>query len=145
MSNDEHGSHSGQASAAFSRPEIAAVFEAHPAPVRERLLDLRALILETAEQTEGVGDVEETLKWGQPAYVTADSKSGTTIRIDSKSPEHYALYVHCQTDLIRRVRKTYPKLQCVGNREIAFAVTDDLPEREVREVVVQALTYHRRR
>ena len=32
--------------------EVEAVFNSHPAPVREGLLELRQLVLETAEDTE---------------------------------------------------------------------------------------------
>ena len=45
------------------------------------------LILDTAKMTKGVGAVEETLKWGQPSYLTTATKSGSTIRINRiKSP-----------------------------------------------------------
>ena len=59
---------------------VAQVFEDYPATVRQRLLALRELILQTAATTAGVGKLEETLKWGEPAYVTAESKGGSTIR-----------------------------------------------------------------
>ena len=61
---------------------VAAVFENYPAAGRERLLRLRKMIIETAAATPGVGALEETLKWGQVSYLTADSGSGTTVRID---------------------------------------------------------------
>ena len=78
---------------------IEAVFEAYPQPVRSRLLALRRLIFDTAKTTTGVGALEEALKWGQPSYLTTESKSGSTIRIDQLKAEAggYALYFHCQT------------------------------------------------
>jgi hypothetical protein len=57
---------------------IEAVFEAYPAPVKSRLLALRRLIFDTAKTTTGVGALEEALKWGQPSYLTTESKSGST-------------------------------------------------------------------
>ena len=66
-------------------PSVADVFERYPAAVRPKLLALRKLIFETAEATEGVGPVTETLKWGEPAYLTEASKSGTTVRIAWKA------------------------------------------------------------
>jgi len=69
--------------------------------VRQRLLALRWLILDTAAATAGVGRIEEALKWGQPSYLTTNPKSGSTIRIDQVPPGGYALYVHCQTNLSR--------------------------------------------
>lgn len=131
---------------AFADPNVAAVFEGYPKAVRDRLMNLRALILETAAATDGVGALDETLKWGQPSYLTAETKSGTTIRIDAikDDPERYALYVHCQTNLVDTFRDLYPdELTCVGNREIRFNVTDELPKDALRHCIGLALTYHR--
>ena len=44
-------------------PDVAAVFDFCDPDVRRRLLFLRQVILETAKET-GVGNIEETLKWG---------------------------------------------------------------------------------
>jgi hypothetical protein len=65
-----------------SNPAVGAVFAAYPKPLKAKLLALRRLILDTAATTTGVGALEETLKWGQPSYLTAATKSGSTIRID---------------------------------------------------------------
>ena len=70
----------------FENTAVARAFEACPAPVAARLLALRELIFRTAAETPGVGAIEETLKWGEPAYVSAASKSGSTIRIGWKKP-----------------------------------------------------------
>jgi len=43
------------------------VFNTYPNGIKKKLLLLRQLILDTASETEGVGDLEETLKWGQPS------------------------------------------------------------------------------
>src|SRR5689334_23153230 len=61
---------------------ISAVFESYPKPIGARLRALRKLILDTARKTDGVGPLEEALKWGQVSYLTSESKSGSTIRID---------------------------------------------------------------
>ena len=44
---------------------------------------LRRLIMETASETEGVGPLEETLRWGQASYLTTASGSGSMIRMSS--------------------------------------------------------------
>jgi hypothetical protein len=64
------------------RPDVARVFEAYPAPTRRGLLRLRQLIFDTAAKA-GVGRLEETLRWGEPAYVTTTG-GGSTIRIDRR-------------------------------------------------------------
>ena len=71
---------------AFEDTAVARAFEACPAPARARLLALRELIFRTAAETPGMGGFDETLKWGEPAYLTAASKSGSTIRIGWKKP-----------------------------------------------------------
>ena len=123
---------------------VSAVFEAYPKPVRSKLLALRKLILDTAKTTQGVGAIEEALKWGQPSYLTSESKSGSTIRIDQvKSvPNQYAVYFHCQTNLVETFRELYPDLKYSGNRAILLDVADKLPEAELRHCVGLALTYH---
>jgi hypothetical protein len=68
----------------IKNPEVAAVFNSYPQNIRTKLMFLRQLILETAASTEGVGELEETLKWGEPSYLTSKTKSGSTIRIDRK-------------------------------------------------------------
>ena len=65
---------------------VARAFAACPAPARARLLALRDRIFRTAAETPGMGGFDETLKWGEPAYLTAASKSGSTIRIGWKKP-----------------------------------------------------------
>lgn len=129
-------------------PPVDAVFRAYPKDLRARLLFLRRLIFDTAAATEGVGALEETLKWGQPSYLTAESKSGSTIRIDrvKSDPMQYAMHFHCQTDLVATFRELYPSaLKYVGNRSIIFNADDAIAEAALRHCVSLALTYHRRR
>jgi hypothetical protein len=68
--------------AGSSNPAVEAAFDAYSKPVKAKLLALRRLIFDTAKATKGVGALEETLKWGQPSYLTPETKSGSTIRID---------------------------------------------------------------
>jgi hypothetical protein len=111
------------------------------------LLALRRLIFDTADTTEGVGALEETLKWGQPSYLTTESKSGSTIRIDQVKAEagRYAVYFHCQTDLVETFRELYPDLRYDGNRSILLDAGEKLPEKALRHCVALALTYHARK
>ena len=130
--------------AASSAPAVEAVFDAYPKPVKARLLSLRRLILATAKSTKGVGIVEETLKWGQPSYLTPETKSGSTIRIDQVKPVpgQYAVYFHCQTNLVETFRELYPELSYGGNRSILLDAKHKVPEAKLRHCVALALTYH---
>ena len=66
------------ANVANTANDTVSVLSGYPAALRDALLELRALILEVALETEAVGRLEETLKWGQPSYLTPATKSGTT-------------------------------------------------------------------
>src|SRR3978361_725131 len=127
-----------------SDPAVDKVFDAYPKPVKAKLLALRRLIRDTAKTTEGVGALEETLKWGQPSYLTSESKSGSTVRIDQVKAEtgQVAVYFHCQTNLVETFRALYPELNYSGNRAILLDAADKLPEAELRHCVGLALTYH---
>jgi hypothetical protein len=126
---------------------VDAIFRAYPKPVKARLLALRRLIFETAKATGGVGALEEALKWGQPSYLTTESKSGSTIRIDQVKAQasQYAVYFHCQTDLVETFRELYPELRYSGNRAILLDAAEKVPEAALRHCVALALTYHARK
>ena len=51
----------------FQNTAVAQAFEAYPPNMRARLLALRELIFKVAVSTPGIGKLEETLKWGEPA------------------------------------------------------------------------------
>ncbi len=128
-------------------PTVTTVFDAYPKPLKSRLLALRRLILDTARTTEGVGKIEEALKWGQVSYLTRETKSGSTVRIDqvkcaANRAHHYAVYFHCQTDLVATFRELYPELNYGGNRCIMLDAAEDLPEAALRHCLALALTYH---
>lgn len=130
----------------FENPVVAKVFEAYPPHMRRNLMALRKLIFETAASTGGVGKIEETLKWGEPAYVTSQSKSGSTIRIAWKksAPSQYAMYFHCQTNLVETFRMLFPNdFKFEGNRAIIFKEGDVVPTESLTYCIAAALIYHR--
>lgn len=131
---------------AIADPDVAAVFQGYPPKVRRRALALRKLIFRTAQKTDGVGPLEETLKWGEPAYLTSETGSGTTVRVAWKrsDPDHCGLYFHCQTPLVETFRSMFgERLRFEGNRAILFHVDEPVPEKEVAQCLALALTYHR--
>jgi hypothetical protein len=129
----------------FGDTAVDAVFSAYPAPIKTKLLALRRLIFATAKATAGVGALQETLKWGQPSYLTPETKSGSTIRIDQvkSAANQYAVYFHCQTDLVETFRELYPtEFSYGGNRSILLKAADKIPEPALRHCIALALTYH---
>lgn len=123
---------------------VAAVFRAYPPAVREKLLRLRKIVLETAAKMDGIGALEETLKWSQPAYL---AKGGSTIRIDAVrgDSKRVALYFICHTDLVATFRELYPDMTYEGNRAILLDVRGKIPEDALRHCISLALTYRNKR
>ena len=81
----------------FEETAVAEKFQSYPADVRDQLLVLRQLIFETALE-HGIHTLEETLKWGEPSYLTP---KGSTLRINdrNKNVNEYAMFFHCKTKL----------------------------------------------
>ena len=134
--------------AVASDPAVGEVFRAYPQPLKAKLLALRRLIFGTAKATKGVGALQETLKWGQPSYLTTETKSGSTIRIDrvKSAANQYAVYFHCQTDLVETFRELSPtQLRYGGDRSILLNAAERIPGPELRHCVALALTYHLRK
>lgn len=125
--------------------DVKAVIDNYPDELRERILFLRQMIYDVAAQTEGVGELEETLKWGQISYLTPHSKSGTTIRLDATTDPSlgFGMFVHCQTTLVETFRALYGDLLTYeGTRSVKFDLNDDIPVEAMRHCIEMALTYH---
>ncbi|MEM7190848.1 MAG: DUF1801 domain-containing protein [Pseudomonadota bacterium] len=130
----------------FANDDVQARFEGFPDPARARLLDLRDLIYRTANTTDGVGEIQETLKWGQPAYLTQRPKSGSTLRLGIPKTGGYAMYAHCQTTVISEFREVFPDdFAYDGNRAVLFADGDEPDTEKLEMLVRRALTYHLKR
>jgi hypothetical protein len=130
----------------FREAAVQRTFAAWPAPARARLLALRELIFATAAATDGVGTLTETLKWGEPAYLTSQSGSGSTIRIGWKAaaPTRYAMYFNCKTTLVERFRSMFPHdLVFEGKRALLFELAQEPPGDALACCIASALTYHR--
>jgi len=115
-------------------------------PTRRQILCIRRLIFEVAATTPGVGSLTETLKWGEPAYLTDASRSGSTIRLGvSKSHEDTAaILFNCRTTLVERFRTHFPDvLAYQGNRAILIPASIPLQEPVLAICLAMALTYHR--
>jgi hypothetical protein len=132
----------------FDDARVAAVFRAYPPGLRARLMALRELVFDTAARTAGVGRLSETLKWGQPSYLTAESGSGTTVRIDRLKgrDDAYAVYFHCQSGLIGTFQTIYPDtFSYEGKRALVFGTKGRVPVRALRHCLALALTHHARK
>ena len=131
----------------FADKNVAAVFKSYSPPVRAKLMALRELVFETAAATPGVGTLTETLKWGQPSYLTEQSGSGSTLRIDRlKTGDGYAIYFHCQSGLVPAFREIYPDtFRYEGKRAILLGNGERVPKKALGHCIGLALTHHLRR
>ena len=104
----------------IENPDVARVFNSYPEPMRKKMMRLRQLVLETAAETEGVDTLEETLKWGEPSYLT---KGGSTLRMDwkEKAPEQYAIYFNCNTLLVATFKEVYGMCSRSRTTELSYS------------------------
>jgi len=127
----------------FEDPAVHAVFAGFEPPVRERLMQIRALIFSVAGETPEVGSLVETLKWGQPAYLPKKPRVGTTIRLGVPKTGGYAVFTHCQTSLISDFRVMFDDVfDFDGNRAVLFDGAEDPDMEKLASLVRRALTYH---
>ncbi len=126
-----------------TNPKVSEIFAHYPNSVRDKMLFLKDLVIETAEETEGVDEMEITLKWGEPSFVT---KNGSTLRMDwkEKAPDQYAMYFQCTSRLIETFRIVFEhKFQYEDNRAIVFQLNQKIPIMELKECIKASLTYHK--
>lgn len=130
---------------AFQNLDVEALFATFPEQSRARLMALRARIFAVAAQHSEIGILEETLKWGQPSYLTEQTKSGTTLRIApiKSEPEVVGMYVNCQTTLAATYRELYSGiLNIEGKRCVRVGPETPVPSDEIDHCILLALTYH---
>jgi Domain of unknown function (DU1801) len=128
--------------------DVSAAFAAFPERVRARLLEVRDLVFETGANIEGVGPLTETLKWGEPAYLTEATRSGSTIRLGwfRSSERECAVLFNCRTTLVHDFRERFPGVFTYEKtRAILLDAREALPKAPLSTCVGMALTYHRRR
>ena len=120
---------------------VEQVFNAYPNAIRARLYEVRALIFNVAA-SENIGHITETLKWGQPSYL---SKTGSTLRIDwsAKNPDVVSLYFNCNTRLVDTFKEIFQhQFQYQGNREITLPLSEAIPYNALKSCISMALRYH---
>ncbi len=125
--------------------EVKSIFDSYPAAASKRLIQIRQLILKCAAQDDAIGELTETLKWGEPAYLTQQTGSGSTIRLGfkDKSPDTVAIYFNCQTTIVKDIQQRYPDIfKCENNRALLLPVKNPLPKIELSDCLNIALKYH---
>lgn len=119
------------------------IFANYPGFVRDKMKQLRELVIETAKETEGISNLEETLKWGEPSFI---SKNGSTLRMDwkEKYPNQYAMYFQCSSRLVDTFRLVFGNIfQYEGKRAIIFQLNQEIPVEELKKCIKATLLYHK--
>ncbi len=127
----------------IKNPQVEAVFKNYPEFVQSKMRELRNLVIEVAKETEGISRLEETLKWGEPSYLT---RNGSTIRMDwkPKSPNQYAMYFKCTSKLVKTFKEVFGEsFSYEGDRAIVFQMDDVIPKDQLKSCIKAALTYHK--
>ena len=90
---------------------VATKLAEYPPVIRQRVLALREIVFMVAAKTPGVGPLEESLKWGEPAFATVD-----------KSGQHHAHRVAAEAAVA--IRDVFQLSDHAGR-----FVQDDVPDR----------------
>ena len=125
--------------------DVKAVFDAFPPEVRHRLAEIRLMILSAAAGDPRIGTVTEVLKWGEPAYLTQETGSGSTIRLGSPRgrPDRVAIYFICRTTLVDTFRESFGgDFDYEGTRAVLLPATGEIARGPLEFMLAMALTYH---
>ncbi|TMU56431.1 DUF1801 domain-containing protein [Flagellimonas algicola] len=127
----------------ITHPDFETRMQNYPLGIKEKMQGLRGLVLEAVREMDGITHLEETLKWGEPSFVT---KQGSTLRMDwkSRTPDQYALYFQCTSKLVHTFRLVFANdFAFEGNRAILFPVNSELPAEELKACIQATLNYHK--
>ena len=126
-----------------TNPKVEEVFARYPDVVQEKMQALRELVIETAAEIPDITMIEETLKWGEPSFVTTN---GSTLRMDwkAKTPDQYAMYFQCSSRLVDTFKLVFDHtFEYEGNRAIVFQLHQKIPVMELKQCIKATLTYHK--
>ncbi len=126
-------------------PSVQEVYDSYSEPLKRLFGEVRNLILAIGRETAVVGPLSETLRWGQPSFLTEETGSGTTIRVDRFDNDALAVFVNCQTTLISDARTYFPELTFSKNRAIVLGVNEEVPYAQLSAFLELALTYKARK
>jgi len=119
------------------------LLKSYPSTPQKKLLALRKILIEAAQEIEGLDDLEETLRWGELSYI---AKHGSTIRIDwkEKNPMQYAIYFKCTSQLIPTFKDIFgTSFKYEGRRAIVFGMNERIPKLKLKKCIKSALQYHK--
>ncbi|WP_299625755.1 hypothetical protein [uncultured Tateyamaria sp.] len=116
-----------------------------PDPAQIRLQSMRAMFHDVAQAAD-VGPLDESLKWGHPAWRPRRARMGSTLRLhwSEGSPKSLIAFVDCKTNLAQQMQTRFPEIPTDGRREIRLALDQDHAD-AIWQLAYLTFTYHRAR
>ena len=124
-------------------PDFEAKLSNYPVNIQGDLKAMRNLVLETAREIPVIDHIEETLKWGEPSFIT---KHGSTLRMDwkEKTPDQYQMYFKCTIKLVETFKQVFGnQFEYQTTRAIVFQLDQEVPTRELKKCIKATLMYHK--
>ena len=124
-------------------PDLIHKLQSWPTRAVQHAHVIRALFLQTAQDIDAY-NLEESLKWGEPAW--RPKKGGTTLRVawSTKSPDELGLFVDCKSDLCARMQWDFPStFRFVAPRAMYLQLDRNVPETAVTQLAQMAFRYKR--
>ena len=115
-----------------------------PEPAQSRLQTMRALFHDVAAMAD-IGPLDESLKWGQPAWRPLTPRTGSTLRLNwsEAAPGSIMAYVDCKTDLAGQMQTRFPNLPGNdGRRALQFDIAANNDD-ALWHLAHLTFTYHR--
>ena len=128
--------------------DVKTVVRTYPSAARSRFMDIREIVFAAAADTPETGPLTETLKWGQPAYLTEVTQSGATLRVawNQRDPDRIGIFLNCRSSLVENIRTLYPgTFEIEGTRGLKLALDKPLPKQAIDHVARLSQSYHRRK
>lgn len=128
-------------------PDIQSVIARWPDAAQRHLLAARARFLDVCAAADA-GPLDESLKWGQPAWSPRTPRTGSTLRLNwsPQRPDALAAFVDCKTDLASEMSTRFPdQFHNDGRRSLVFELQTPLPSTAIDQLAYLTFTYHARK
>lgn len=128
-------------------PRIRKTIADWPQAAQDHLKAARRIACDMA-QSAAIGPLEESLKWGQPAWRPRAPRTGATLRLNwsPSHPDHLMALVDCKTDLASQMSISFPgQFLNDGRRSLSFDLAHPLPGDAFAQLAHLTFTYHRRK
>lgn len=126
-------------------PDILKHTETWPTAAQAQFQEVRCIVYDVALASD-IGPLDESLKWGQPAWRPKRPRIGSTLRVNwsPQSSTQLCAFVDCKTDLAAQMDVRFPgQFANDGRRALAFDLQTPLDHTAIWQLAHLTLTYHR--